>query len=266
VDPAAVTRVQALLDELARAHRVAIGFAVESGSRAWGFPSPDSDYDCRFVFLRSVEDYLSPWPQRDVIESPPDPVLDVNGWDLRKAARLVVEGNATVGEWLRSPIGYRAAPGFAEEFGRLADAVADRAAIGRHYLHVGRQQWERCATGGSGVPLKRLFYALRPAAALRWLRVHPAARVPPMDLPTLMAGNDAAPAVVEQVAELVRRKAETREMGAGEVPPGVRDFVVAELYDAGWTAEPPPPAVRAAAVAEASAFCSAAIRRYGPVS
>jgi hypothetical protein len=78
--------------------------AIESGSRAWGFPSPDSDYDCRFIFVRPIEDYLSPWQRRDVIETPLEGDFDVNGWELGKAIRLLAKGNAVIIEWLMSPI------------------------------------------------------------------------------------------------------------------------------------------------------------------
>lgn len=87
-DAASVERIQTRLDEVERDHGVRVLWAVESGSRAWGFPSPDSDYDCRFFYVRRHDDYLSPWRPRDVIETPLDDVLDVNGWDLIKAIRL----------------------------------------------------------------------------------------------------------------------------------------------------------------------------------
>ena len=87
-DAATVERIQARLDEVERDHGVRVLWAVEPGSRAWGFPSPDSDYDCRFFYVRRHDDYLSPWRPRDVIETPLDDVLDVNGWDLIKAIRL----------------------------------------------------------------------------------------------------------------------------------------------------------------------------------
>lgn len=86
-DAATVERIQVRLDEVERDHGVRVLWAVESGSRAWGFPSPDSDYDCRFFYVRRHDDYLSPWRPRDVIETPLDDVLDVNGWDLIKAIR-----------------------------------------------------------------------------------------------------------------------------------------------------------------------------------
>ena len=101
-DAATVERIQARLDGVERDHRVRVLWAVESGSRAWGFPSPDSDYDCRFFYVRRHDDYLSPWPPRDVIETPLGDVLDVNGWDLIKAIRLAAALHRT--RTLGSPV------------------------------------------------------------------------------------------------------------------------------------------------------------------
>src|SRR3712207_5563631 len=95
-DPAIVATIDGRLDLIERSHRVRLPLAIESGSRAWGFPSPDSDYDCRFIFVRCEEDYLSLRPKRDVIETPLEGELDVNGWDLAKALRLMLKGNAVV--------------------------------------------------------------------------------------------------------------------------------------------------------------------------
>lgn len=98
LDSAVVAGIDARLDQLERKHGVRIAWAIESGSRAWGFPSPDSDYDARFLYIRDRSEYLTPWPRRDVIETPLDKVFDVNGWDLIKALRLLVKGNGTVTE------------------------------------------------------------------------------------------------------------------------------------------------------------------------
>src|ERR1044071_5634208 len=99
-DRSVVAEVDRRLREVEESHGVRIPWAIESGSRAWGFPSPDSDYDCRFLFVRAHAQYLSPWLSRDVIETPLDKIYDVNGWDVRKALQLLVKGNAVVIEWL----------------------------------------------------------------------------------------------------------------------------------------------------------------------
>ncbi|HEY8588896.1 MAG TPA: nucleotidyltransferase domain-containing protein [Naasia sp.] len=226
LDPDVVATIDARLAAVAAEHRVQVAWAIESGSRAWGFPSPDSDYDCRFIFVRPASDHLSLWAPRDVIETPLDKVYDVNGWDLAKALRLIVKGNATALEWLRSPIVYSGDEGFRDRMLAFADEVVERDRIARHYLHVGRKQ-----QAGKG-SLKRFFYALRPAAALRWLADHPHQAVPPMDLPTLLAESSAGAEVRAATTELIALKSVTRELGDGTPPDVLVRFVHDELDDA----------------------------------
>src|SRR6476661_1520627 len=71
MDGEKVALIDALLDRIADEHKVFLPLAIESGSRAWGFSSPDSDYDCRFVYVRRIAEHVTPWPMRDVIEFPP---------------------------------------------------------------------------------------------------------------------------------------------------------------------------------------------------
>ncbi len=223
LDPDVVAEIDRRLAAVSRDHDVRIPWAIESGSRAWGFPSPDSDYDCRFIFVRPRERYLSLFPERDVIETPLDAVFDVNGWDLAKSVRLIAKGNATAVEWLRSPIVYAGDPAFRDGLLDLADRIVERGSIGRHYLHVARQQQAGTRS------LKRFFYVLRPAAALRWLEVHPAQAVPPMDLPTLIEEGDLDDDVRIAVHDLIALKAQTRELGTGTPPAVLERFVTAQL-------------------------------------
>ncbi|MDQ1124378.1 nucleotidyltransferase domain-containing protein [Microbacterium trichothecenolyticum] len=223
LDPAVVAEIDRRLASVEVEHGVRIPWAIESGSRAWGFPSPDSDYDCRFLYIRPPESYLSLWPERDVIETPLDKTFDVNGWDLAKTVALIVKGNATAIEWLNSPIIYTGDEDFRADLLALAEDTVERGAIGRHYLHVARQQRAGSAT------LKRFFYVLRPAAALRWLATHPDAVVPPMDLPRLLAEGDVAGDVRNAATELIALKAQTREVGTGAPPTVLERFVSNEL-------------------------------------
>lgn len=230
-DAQVVAAIDARLAGVASEHGVRVPWAIESGSRAWGFPSPDSDYDCRFLYVRPIADYLDPWPDRDVIETPLDAVLDVNGWDVVKAVRLAVGGNATVGEWLRSPWHYAADLAFRDELLALVDAAADRDGIVRHYRHLGSDQWARSgAAAGARVPLKKVFYALRPAAVLHWMSSHPG--TPPMALGELLEQAPVPPDVADEIDHLVAAKARTRELGTGDVPPRLRSWI-AERLEAG---------------------------------
>lgn len=228
MDPAIVAEIDSRLADVARRHHVSIPLAVESGSRAWGFPSPDSDYDCRFVFVRAASETFTLFPERDVIEIPLTSILDVNGWELSKALKLLLKGNVVVVEWLTSPLTYQCDTTFREAFAKLADQVADRALTGRHYYHLAANHLERFLATPERVPLKKLFYALRPLMALKWLDENPNSAIAPMNFPTLCAGVTLEPAVVGAIDELLARKAETRELGEGEIPAPIRTFLAAE--------------------------------------
>lgn len=258
--PDVVAAIDRHLDRIEGVHKVRLPLAIESGSRAWGFASPDSDYDCRFIFIRPESDYLSLQPKPDVIELPIDGELDMSGWDLVKALRLMLKGNAVVLEWLRSPIAYRCDPVFRDSFLELARACADRRLIGRHYLHLGERQRRTYFGDGKSVALKKLFYALRPAAALRWLRLHPAEAVPPMHFPSLLAESDPPADVAALVEKLLARKAETRELGTGPVPAAIVRFIDREFAAARETFETGPIRPSAQARARADDFFRNVVR------
>jgi hypothetical protein len=241
---------------------VTIPLAIESGSRAWGFPSPDSDYDCRFVYVRGADAYLSLWPPRDVIETPLDAVLDVNGWDVGKLIALLVKGNAVAIEWLQSPIHYRVDPSFRARLLDLAGRVTDRRAVRAHYLHLGGSQWAR-SKAAHEPSLKKVFYSLRPAAALRWLEEHPDQSVAPMRLQAVLDGIELSPALRSEIDALIAAKEQTREMGSGLVPPEIGNFI-----DTAFATPVDDPAPDAAMVkrprVEADSLFRALVRDYGP--
>ena len=95
------------LSEIEEKHNVKIIYACESGSRAWGFASPDSDYDVRFVYVRDVRDYLRLERIRDVIEYELNDIYDINGWDIKKLLLLLAKSNPVIFEWADSPVVYR---------------------------------------------------------------------------------------------------------------------------------------------------------------
>ena len=227
--PDKVAQIDTLLDRAVAEHGVHIPLAIESGSRAWGFPSPDSDYDCRFIFVRTARGHLTPWPQRDVIEFVLHDELDANGWDLAKALRLLLRGNAVIIEWLSSPVVYRGQDWFRQAFLAFTRQVANRDAIARHYLHLGERQRRMYFGDGSAVAQKKIFYALRPAAALRWLVMRPGEAVAPMDFPTLMAECDPPSDLRREVADLLARKAVTHELGVAPLSPAVTAFIDQEF-------------------------------------
>ncbi len=209
-------------------HRVKVLFAVESGSRAWGFPSPDSDYDVQFVYAHTVDWYLSIKPGRDVIELPIDDVLDINGWDIRKALGLLLKPNPVLLEWLSSPIRYIWDDAVCSALIEFSQKTAHRSACLHHYLHLGEQQWNRHVSGSDEVSYKKYFYILRPALAIRWIRHHGDA-APPMNLQALMAGLDIDKTTVTEIEHLLLLKSRTKEIGAGQRLPSVDALIQGEL-------------------------------------
>lgn len=260
---ATVADIDARLDGICAVEGVKIPLAIESGSRAWGFPSPDSDFDCRFVFVRPTEQHLSPWLSRDVIETPLLGELDVNGWDLAKALKLLLKGNAVIIEWLRSPIIYRGESWFRDGLLHFAMRFADRDLIAKHYLHLGERQRRVYFADGTNVPQKKIFYALRPAATLRWLRHHPDAAIAPMHFPTLMAECAPPTDLATLVANLIERKSVTRELGSEPLPTGIADFIDQEFDLARQTFEARPGRAPDEARQEAEQLYRAFVLRAG---
>lgn len=216
------------LDAIERDNEVRILFAVESGSRAWGFPSPDSDYDVRFVYVQRPDWYLSIDDRRDVIELPIEGDLDINGWDLKKALQLLIKPNPVLLEWLRSPIVYRADEAAMTRLAALAESTAHMRPSLHHYLHLGDSQYRRFIEGKQAVALKKYFYSLRPVLALRWLRTFPDTPVP-MALRQLRAGLDLADDVSAVLDDLLARKAKTREFGDGPRVAALDAFIEEEI-------------------------------------
>lgn len=202
--------------------------AIESGSRAWGFASPDSDYDVRFIYVRPREDYLALRPVRDVVERPILDEIDLNGWDVRKALGLMLKHNAVVSEWIESPILYRDTDPFIGRMAELGDRFFDPKGYARHYASLGTQSAKRWLQEGEPVTIKKYFYALRPAMAIRCLRMDPNQR-PPMRLQDLMAKCDLPSDLFNRIEELVAIKAKTREAGASSGIPELDAFIAHEL-------------------------------------
>ena len=155
------------LREIEKNERIHILLAVESGSRAWGFPSTDSDYDVRFIYIRQKEDYLRLEKTRDVIELPLDGILDINGWDLQKTLRLFHKSNPTLFEWFSSPIVYMETP-FADTFRTMMGNYFSTKRSLYHYIHMAEKN-RREYLNDHMVKIKKYFYVLRPVLACRWI-------------------------------------------------------------------------------------------------
>jgi hypothetical protein len=164
------TEIQGRLRAIENEHEVRVLLACESGSRAWGFASRDSDFDVRFIYLRHPDWYLSIDLQerRDVIEYPIDRDLDISGWDLRKALRLFRKSNPPLLEWLGSPIVYSEYSSIPARLRALVPQFYSPKACRYHYLRMARNNF-REYMHGEMVPTKKYFYVLRPVLAIRWI-------------------------------------------------------------------------------------------------
>ena len=216
------------LKELEVDNNVRILFAIESGSRAWGFPSPDSDYDARFIYARPLDWYLSLTPGRDVIELPIKGDLDINGWDIKKALNLLLKPNPVMLEWLSSPIRYMWNDGVCEKLIAFSKQIAHGPACLHHYLHLGGRQWDIYIDGKTEVNLKKYFYIVRPAMAVRWMRLHPEL-IPPMNFQQLLAGIELGEALTNELNALLLAKSRSKEIGEAPRVPVIDEFIVSEF-------------------------------------
>ncbi|UUZ81456.1 nucleotidyltransferase domain-containing protein [Paenibacillus sp. P26] len=200
---------QQILDELKtieREEQVRILYACESGSRAWGFPSKDSDYDVRFLYIRPMDWYLSLFEKRDVIERPISDMLDISGWDLKKALILFRKSNPPLLEWLQSPIRYVEKYSVAEQIRSCSPLTFSPKSCMYHYLNMAKGNY-RDYLQREQVKIKKYFYVLRPILACGWIEKHDG--MPPMEFDLLVEDlvprGSALRTVIDDL--LVRKKA-----------------------------------------------------------
>lgn len=228
IAPEAHAHIMSELENVQRDNEVKIIFAIESGSRAWGFPSPDSDYDVRFVYVHNVDWYLSIDQKRDVIELPLQGDWDINGWDLKKALGLLLKPNPVLLEWLSSPIRYIWNDDACRSLVDLSEKVTHGSACLHHYLSLGQRQWKAYVEGKKEVNLKKYFYIVRPAMALRWLRMNPTI-TPPMNFADLKDGIDLSLSLSAKLDELLVMKSKSKELGSASRIGEVDSFIMNEF-------------------------------------
>ncbi len=203
-------RVRDALAQVEAERNVRVLYACESGSRAWGFASRDSDYDVRFLYVHQRDWYLSVEDRRDVIEQPIANDLDVSGWDLRKALRLLRKSNPPLLEWLKSPVVYRCDPVFTFEFNALAANFYSPRRCFAHYLHMAFRNWRDYLRNREEVSLKKYLYVFRPLLACRWIERQ--SSPVPMLFAELVEGVLDEAEVRAALEELVERKRLAEEL------------------------------------------------------
>ena len=216
--------IPAKLKEIEARENIRVIHCVESGSRAWGFASPDSDYDVRFIYVRPIEYYLRLDKTRDVIEWQLDDTLDINGWDLHKALRLLHSSNPTLFEWNNSPIVYKTTPEWAEISAIIGHFFQKKAGL-YHYLSTAKKNYREYLKGDMVKP-KKYFYVLRPILACRWILEK---QTPPPMLFSELADACLDEDLVPAVSDLLRLKMETPEMGLGPRIDVINDYLDASI-------------------------------------
>jgi len=212
------------LQDIEKKFDVKILYACESGSRAWGFASPDSDYDVRFIYVHQKDYYLNIDGQRDVIELPINDLLDINGWELRKALRLFRKSNGPLYEWLQSPIVYKKDDNFHDELMALMPTYFSKRSTMHHYLSMAKTVFEP-DLAGEDVRLKKYFYALRPILACRWIADKK--EVPPMEFNKLriLAGDS----INIRINDLLKQKSQVDERFIMKAIPEFNSFIKEQI-------------------------------------
>lgn len=210
------------LDKIAKKEQIQILYAVESGSRAWGFPSKDSDYDVRFIYTRPKKSYLQLQPTKDVLEYPISGDLDISGWDLDKTLKLLRKNNPALLEWLASPIIYKKNTSFYRELCLLSDKIQQPKGLIYHYLHMAKGNF-RDYLKQEQVKSKKYFYVLRPLLACMWIEYYH--EKPPVPFEQLLTIPSLSTDFLDAVAQLLIRKKAGEELALEEQIPEIQAFI-----------------------------------------
>ena len=216
--------ISAKISEIEQKEQVRVIHAVESGSRAWGFASPDSDFDVRFIYVRPREFYLKLEKTRDVIEWQLDETLDINGWDLQKALRLLHSSNPTLFEWNNSPVVYKTTDEWSNIRVEINDYFSAKSGL-YHYLNTANSNYREYLKGDM-VKLKKYFYVVRPLLACKWILNKKCP--PPMlfaDLVEAELETDMKPIVYD----LLKVKMNTPEVGEGKRIDKLNEYIDTNL-------------------------------------
>lgn len=209
-------------------HNVKVLYAVESGSRAWGFASPNSDYDVRFVYVRPMEWYLTidVEDKRDVIEYPIVDEIDINGWDLRKALKLLWRSNPAIIEWLQSPIIYVDDGAFAKSARELIPDVYSIEKGIYHYRSMAKTNY-RGYLKEEIVPIKKYFYVLRPLLSIMWLEKYK--QPAPIEFHRVRELIESNVLINTEISSLLERKKISQEKETAPAIKVLNNFIEDEL-------------------------------------
>jgi predicted nucleotidyltransferase len=207
--------------EIEKEHNVKIVYAIESGSRAWGFESADSDYDVRFIYVHNKNWYLNILPKRDVIEYPIINEFDYSGWDLRKTLFLINKSNPVLFEWLNSPIIYYKDGYSYKIMKQLSKEYFSPISSVYHYLHMASGNYRQYLKANE-VKIKKYFYVLRPIMACMWIEKYK--ETPPMEFEKLLI-MITENKLLEKITELLNKKRAGIELGIEPKIETINNFI-----------------------------------------
>ena len=201
--------ITSALKDIEKKHSVKILYACESGSRAWGFASTDSDYDVRFIYMHQPDYYLSIFDdRRDVIELPIDDLLDISGWDLKKSLSLLYKNNLALFEWINSPIVYLNRD-LDNTLKRLVNSYFKTDRAHYHYFSMAKGFYEDHLLNVAKPNMKKFFYCMRTTAACLWVKKFK--NMPPVAFEGMLISEIMPNAVVKEIQKLILEKSDKTE-------------------------------------------------------
>ncbi len=190
-------------------HDIKILYAVESGNRAWGFASTDSDWDVRYVYVHRLDWYLKIDGEKDSQEEILPNDIDLAGWELKKALRLFRKSNPPMLEWLRSPIVYLEQFSTAQNLRELSEKYFNPKSCMYHYLSMAKGNFKEFLQRDL-VKSKKYFYVLRPVLACDWIKAN--STMPPMEFQTLVDSQVSDGKIRREIEQLLARKIAGEEL------------------------------------------------------
>lgn len=215
--------------EIEASQGIKILLAIESGSRAWGFPSPDSDYDVRFIYKSPLNQYLAISDKKDTLDFKITDELDLAGWDLKKALHLMHKSNVPLFEWLDSPVVYKMDDRFQAEMNRLRPKYFRVGPGMHHYLSMAKRFIEDDRFKDSEISIKKFFYMFRALFCAKWIWEH---HSQPRTAMPLMIGEGLLPTWVEkEVKNLIEIKSKLVESGTNSINRRLKEWCESAFID-----------------------------------
>ena len=236
IDPAIRAEINSRLDAIERKHGIRILYAAEAGSRSWGFASPTSDYDVRFIYVPTDwRRYLMLEPFPEVISLPPEGMWDFEGWDLRKTLRLLAKGNPSLAQRLYSPIVYRDNPAFLGNMRTLLAYAVPRAKLYWSYRSIALSHLSRGVQGRDEVSFKILLYVVQAILAMKWTET--SEELPPVLFAELVektvggTENESLRIEIESLARMKSTAATQEQSASKRLFPNILRFIERSLEE-----------------------------------